>query len=153
MEQTLVIIKPSTIQRGLMGEIISRFEKKGLFIAGMKMIQLTDELLNEHYAHLKEKPFFQGLKEFMSSCPVVVLCLEGVDAVNVVRSLIGATNGRAAQVGTIRGDYSMSEQKNVVHASDSLETAEIELNRFFKKEEIFIYNHTLLSNLYANNEV
>ena len=152
MEQTLVILKPGTVQRGLAGEIISRFEKKGLFIMGMKMMQLTDELLNEHYSHLKDKPFFQRLKDSMKSCPVVVMCLEGVDAVSVVRSLVGATNGRVAQPGTVRGDYSMSMQENIVHASDSLETAEIELNRFFKKEEIFEYDHKLLLNIYAPDE-
>jgi len=153
MEQTLVILKPCTVQRGLMGEIISRFEKKGLFIMGMKMIQLTDELLKEHYSHLKDEPFFPSLKEAMQVCPVVVMCLKGVDAVNVVRNIVGVTNGRVAQPGTIRGDYSMSMQKNIVHASDSLETAEAELNRFFKKEEIFEYNHKLLLSLYATNEV
>ncbi len=152
MEQTLVILKPGTVQRGLMGEIISRFERKGLFIVGMKMMQLTDELLSEHYAHLKDKPFFQRVKDAMATCPVVVLCLEGIGAVNVVRSLVGVTNGRLAQPGTIRGDYSMSVQENIVHASDSLETAEIELSRFFRKEEIFKYDHKLLSSLYANDE-
>jgi len=153
MEQTLVILKPGTVQRGLMGEVISRFEKKGLFIKGMKMMQLTDELLNEHYSHLKERSFFKDLKNSMMSCPVVVMCLEGVDAINVVRSIVGATNGRAAQPGTIRGDYSVSAMENLVHASDSPETAEIELNRFFKKEEILEYNHKLLLNTYAAYEM
>ena len=152
MEQTLIILKPCTVQRGLIGEIISRFEKKGLFIRGIKMMQLTDELLDEHYSHLKDKPFFGKIKEAMEICPVVVMCLEGVDAVSVVRSLVGATNGRTAQPGTIRGDYSMSVQENIVHASDSNETAAIELNRFFKKEEIFGYDHKLLLNIYAVDE-
>ena len=152
MEKTLIILKPGAVQRGLMGEIISRFEKKGLFIVGMKMIWLTDELLEEHYSHLKDKPFFRGIKDSMKACPVVAICLEGVDTVSVVRSLVGVTNGRVAQPGTVRGDYCMSIQENIVHASDSLETAEIELNRFFKKEEIFEYEHKLLSNLYAADE-
>jgi len=152
MEQTLVILKPCAVQRGIMGEIISRFEKKGLFITGMKMMQLTDAILNEHYFHLKDKSFFEELKEHMAFCPVVVMCLKGVDAVNVVRNLTGATNGRVAQPGTIRGDYSMSVMENIVHASDSLETAETELNRFFKKEEIFEYKHKLHLNLYATYE-
>ena len=152
MEQTLVILKPGTIQRGLIGEIISRFEKKGLFIKGMKMMQLTDELLDEHYSHLKDKPFFKRIKDSMEMCPVVVMCLEGVDAVSVVRSLVGVTNGRVAQSGTIRGDYSMSMQENIVHASDAPETAKIELNRFFKKEEIFEYDYKLLLNIYAVDE-
>ena len=152
MEQTLVILKPGAVQRGLIGEIISRFEKKGLFITGMKMMQLTDELLNEHYSHLKDKPFFKRIRNAMEICPVVVICLEGVDAVSVVRNLVGVTNGRVAQPGTIRGDYSMSMQENAVHASDSVETAKIELNRFFKKEEIFEYDHKLLLNIYAVDE-
>jgi len=152
MEQTLVILKPGTVQRGLIGEIISRFEKKGLFIRGMKMIQLTDEVLNEHYSHLKDKPFFKRIKEAMEMCPVVIMCLEGVEAVSVVRSIVGVTNGRAAQPGTVRGDYSMSMQENIVHASDSPETAKTELNRFFKKEEIFKYDHKLLLNIYAIDE-
>ena len=119
MEKTLVILKPCTVQRGLIGEIVNRFEKKGLRLAGMKMVWLTDEILSEHYAHLKEKPFFQRIKDAMSVCPVIVCCWEGVDAIHVVRTLAGATNGRNAAPGTIRGDYSMSVQENIIHASDS----------------------------------
>ena len=152
MEKTLVILKPCTIQRGMAGEIVSRFEKKGLLIAGMKMTWLTDELLDEHYSHLRDKPFFRKIKDSMEMCPVVVMCLEGVEAISVVRNLVGVTNGRLAQPGTIRGDYSMSMQENIVHASDSPETAEIELKRFFKEEEIFKYDHRLLLNLYAADE-
>ena len=152
MEKTLVILKPCTVQRGLIGEIISRFEKKGLQLAGMKMVWLTDAILSEHYAHLQEKPFFQRIKDAMSVCPVIVCCWQGVDAIQVVRTLAGATNGRKADPGTIRGDYSMSVQENSVHASDSPETAEIELNRFFDKEEIFDYEYKNLLSLYANDE-
>jgi len=152
MEKTLVILKPCTLQRGILGEIISRFEKKGLLIRGMKMLWLTDELLDEHYAHLKEESFFRKLKDAMQICPVTVICLEGVDAIRVVRSLAGVTNGRIAQPGTIRGDYSVSVQRNIVHASDSHETAEKELKRFFKEEEIFKYDHKLLLSLYAVDE-
>lgn len=152
MEKTLIILKPCAVQRGILGEIISRFEKKGLFIKGMKMMWLTDELLDEHYSHLKEKPFFRKIKDSMEFCPIVVMCLEGVDAISVVRNIVGVTNGRVAQPGTIRGDYSMSMQENIVHASDSYETAETELNRFFKKEEIFNYDHNLLLNIYATDE-
>lgn len=152
MEKTLVILKPGTIQRGLIGEIISRFEKKGLRLTGMKMIWLTDEILNEHYAHLKDKPFFQRIKDSMSACPVVVCCWEGVEAIRVVRALAGTTNGRNAAPGTIRGDYSMSMQENIVHASDSPETAEAELRRFFKDDEIFTYDFKNQLSLYANDE-
>ena len=152
MEKTLVILKPCTIQRGLIGEIISRFEKKGLILCGMKMIWLTDDLLSEHYAHLREKSFFQRVKDAMAVCPVIVCCWKGVDAVQVVHTLAGATNGRNAAPGTIRGDYSMSVQENIVHASDSLETAEIELKRFFNEDELFDYKMNYFPSLYANDE-
>lgn len=152
MEKTLVILKPCTIQRGLIGEIISRFERKGLQLAGLKMIWLTDNILSEHYAHLKEKPFFQRIKDAMSVCPVIVCCWEGVDAIQVVRQLTGSTNGRNAQPGTIRGDFSMSVQENIVHASDSPETAAIELKRFFNDDELFNYKTNNLLAIYANDE-
>lgn len=152
MEKTLVILKPCTIQRGQIGEIISRFERKGLQLAGLKMIWLTDNILSEHYAHLKEKPFFQRIKDAMSVCPVIVCCWEGVDAIQVVRQLTGATNGRNAQPGTIRGDFSMSVQENIVHASDSPETAAIELKRFFNDDELFNYKTNNLLAIYANDE-
>ena len=144
MEQTLVILKPSAVIRGLMGEVISRFEKKGLIIAGMKMVQLDDKILAEHYAHLVERPFFPLLKKSMMASPVVVMCVRGVDAVAVVRAMTGATNSRKAEPGTIRGDYSMSGQQNIVHASDSVENAEIELARFFNKSEIFDFKPAML---------
>lgn len=153
MEKTLVILKPSCVQRALMGEVISRFEKKGLRLAGMKMVQLTDAILNEHYAHLKERPFFQRVKNSMKFCPVVVQCWEGVNATKVVRNLIGVTNGRDAAAGTIRGDFSMSSQENIVHASDSPESAKAELKRFFTDNEIFDYKLSILSNLYSNDEI
>lgn len=152
MEQTLVLLKPCTLQRGLVGEIINRFEKKGLRLVGMKMMQLTDSILNEHYAHLSEKPFFQMLKDSMMSTPVIACCLEGIDAVRVVRAMTGATNGRNADPGTIRGDYCVSNQQNIVHASDSLETAAVELARFFKPEEIFDYTPSNRNYLYALDE-
>lgn len=139
LEKTLVILKPSTVQRGLVGEITARFERKGLRLAGMKMMQLTDELLNEHYAHLADKPFFSRVKSSMMASPVIACCYEGVDAVQVVRSMTGATNGRAAAPGTIRGDYCVSAQENIVHTSDSPQNATEELNRFFKPEELFDY--------------
>ena len=136
IEKTLVLLKPCTLQRALVGEIISIFEKKGLHICGMKMMQLTDELLSEHYAHLSSKPFFQRVKDSMMTAPVVAMCLAGVDAIAAVRALAGPTNGRNAAPGTIRGSYCMSFQENIVHASDSPETAAVELKRFFKDEEI-----------------
>lgn len=152
MERTLVILKPSTVQRGLIGEIITRFERKGLRIAATKMIQLTDELLEEHYAHLIDKPFFSDIKHSMMVTPVLVMCLEGIDAIETVRLLAGPTNSRKAQPGTIRGDFSMSYQENIVHASDSLETAAVELKRFFAPEEIFDYKRITFGALYAATE-
>ena len=148
----MIILKPCTLQRGLVGEIINRFERKGLRLAGMKMVQLTDDVLSEHYAHLSEKPFFQRVKDSMMATPVIVCCLEGVGAIEAVRMITGPTTGRKAPAGTIRGDYSMSFQENIVHASDSPETAEAELKRFFKPEEIFEYKQATVDYLYASDE-
>ena len=153
MERTLVLLKPSVVKRMLMGEIITRFERKGLRIIGMKMLYMTDELLTEHYSHLKDKPFFPLLKKSMQQTPVVALCLEGVDVVRVVRAMAGVTNGRNADTGTIRGDYCMSNQQNIVHASDCLETAKEEINRFFLPDEIFDFGNLNLDVLYAADEV
>ena len=144
LERTLVILKPSTVQRGLIGEITHRFERKGLRLAGMKMMQLTEDLLNEHYAHLAGKPFFSRVKASMMACPVIVCCYEGVDAIQVVRSMTGATNGRVAIPGTIRGDYCVSSQENIIHTSDSPKTAIEEIERFFKPEELFEYERAVI---------
>lgn len=153
MERTLVILKPSAVGRGIAGEVITRFTNKGLIIAGIKMMQLNDTILEEHYSHLIDRPFFGWIKDSMKALPVIVMCLKGKDAVEVVRNITGATNGRKAAPGTIRGDYSMSGQENIVHASDSVENAEIELARFFKPEEIFDYTPANLSLLYAPDEL
>lgn len=138
-ERTLVIIKPGAIQRELVGEIITRFECKGIKIVGLKMIKMTEKIINEHYAHLLDKPFFPDLKKAMMETPVVVMALEGYDIVKRVRTLVGATNPREASPGTIRGDYSISVRNNVVHASGSPEEALVELQRFFDEDEIFSY--------------
>lgn len=153
MEKTLVILKPSAMGRGIAGEVITRFTNKGLILAGMKMIQLTDAILDEHYAHLIDRPFFNRIKTSMKAQPVIVMCLAGIDAVQVVRTMTGVTNGRNAAPGTIRGDFSMSGQENIIHTSDSVENAKIELDRFFKPEEIFEYTPTTMSLLYASDEV
>ena len=149
MEKTLILLKPCTVQRGLIGEVIHRFQRKGLRIKGLKMMQLDENILNEHYAHLADRPFFQWVKDAMMATPVVAMCVEGTDAVEVVRNITGATNGRKAAPGTIRGDYAMSGQENIVHASDSKENAEIELRRFFKEEEIFDYPYPLRDFFYS----
>ena len=153
MEKTLVILKPSCLMRGLVGEVTKRFEQKGLRLAGMKMCQLTDDQKSEHYAQHAGKPFFQQLKYAMTVTPVIVCCYEGVDAVEVVRQMAGATNGRNSAPGTIRGDFSMSFQENIVHTSDSKENAAIELKRFFNDNEIFDYNMPTMSFLYAADEL
>lgn len=139
MEQTLVIFKPSAIGRNLVGQVLARFEQKGLIIAGLKMMQLSEEILREHYAHLVDRPFFHEILASMTATPVIVLCLRGVDAINVVRLMTGSTNGRQAAPGTIRGDFAMSNQENIVHASSSPEDAEAEIKRFFRDEELFDY--------------
>ncbi|MBO4398295.1 MAG: nucleoside-diphosphate kinase [Bacteroidaceae bacterium] len=152
MEKTLVILKPSAVQRALVGEVTARFERKGLRLCGMKMMQLTNEILNRHYSHLATKPFFQRIKDSMMAAPVVCCCYEGVDAVETVRAMTGSTNGRKAAPGTIRGDFGMSFQENIIHTSDSPENAVVEIYRFFKPEEIFDYKLANFQFLYANDE-
>lgn len=153
MEKTLILLKPSCVGRGLIGEVTARLEKKGLQICGMKMIQLNEAILREHYSHLVEKPFFPVLVEGMMATPVVAMCLKGVDAVEVVRLMCGVTNGRKAAPGTIRGDFSMSGSQNIIHASDSPENAEIEINRFFTPDEIFDYSLKSGAYVYSPDEV
>ena len=152
MEKTLILIKPNAIQRGLTGDIITRFERKGLRFVGIKMMFMTDEIVNEHYAHLKERPFFPYLKVSMQAAPIIACCLEGAEAVETVRLMVGATNSRKALPGTIRGDFSMSGEQNVVHASDSVENAQIEINRFFKEGELFDYNSAVTAFEYGGEE-
>ena len=153
MEKTLVLLKPSCVQRQLIGEIITRFERRGLRIAGLKLMQLTDEILREHYSHLVDRPFFQSLADSMMDSPVVAMALEGKDAVHVVRTMTGSTNGREAAPGTIRGDYSVSNQQNIVHASDSIENAAIELKRFFRPEEVFDFAAAQQGFIYGDGEI
>jgi nucleoside-diphosphate kinase len=153
MEQTLIILKPSAVERGLIGEIIGRFERKGLFFSGLKMMQLNDAILEDHYAHLKGKSFFEDVKSAMQAFPVVVGCIEGKEAIQVVRKMCGQTNGREAQPGTIRGDFSVSVLRNIIHASDSKESAEKEINRFFKPEELFNYKPVTIYFRYGKDEI
>lgn len=152
MERTLVIIKPDAIQRGLIGEVTNRFERKGLKLLGMKMITLDDPLLKEHYSHLADKPFFPGICEFMKSSPVIVQCWEGLEAVNAVRLIAGITKAREADGGTIRGDFAMSLQCNVIHASDSLEAAKAEVTRFFQENELHEYAKSEYLHVYSKDE-
>lgn len=136
MERSLVIMKPDAVQRNLVGEIISRFERKGLKIVGLKMMRLDEAVVKEHYAHHAEKDFFKDLSQFMRSNPVVVLVLEGFHAVEIVRAISGI---KSSDMGSIRGDYVLSTQKNIIHSSDSVETARKEVPRFFEKSELFEY--------------
>lgn len=153
MEQTLVILKPSAIERCLVGEVLTRIQQKGLIITAMKMVQLDEAILREHYAHLVDKPFFPLIVKSMIASPVICMVLKGVDAVSVFRTMTGATNGRKAAPGTLRGDFCMSGQANIVHASDSVENAKIEINRFFKPEEVLDYTPANVAFLYAEDEI
>lgn len=140
MEKSLILVKPDGIQRGLIGEIINRFERKGLKLIGLKMMNLNDVMLDAHYSHLSEKPFFGEIKNFMKSSPVVAMAWEGGSgSVASIRILIGPTKGHEAPAGTIRGDFGLSGSNNIVHASDSIENGETEVNRFFEDDEIFDY--------------
>lgn len=136
MERTLVLVKPDGVKRALVGEVISRLERKGLCLVGMKLMKVSRELAERHYDVHRGKPFFPGLIEFITSGPVVAMAWEGPQAVEVVRSLMGATDCRRAAPGTIRGDLGLDVGHNLVHGSDSLETAARELSLFFRPEEI-----------------
>jgi nucleoside-diphosphate kinase len=149
-ERTLIIMKPDTLQRSLVGQIIHRFERKGLRIIGMKMMRLEDVTLEEHYAHIKDKPFFVGIKNYMKSSPVIVMALSGINAVSATRLIVGPTKAYEADAGSIRGDFSLSMQSNIVHASDSLENARAEVRRFFKKEDLFEYEKNDFAYIYAD---
>lgn len=150
VQRTLVLLKPDALQRDLLGEILCRFERKGLKIVAMKFIHLSDAQLDEHYAHHKAKPFFAGLKKFMMQTPVVGMVLEGIEAIEAVRVLVGATDPLKAVPGTIRADFSMKTSSNLVHASDSPENAAAEVKRFFKDDELFSYEK--ISDRYAFGE-
>ena len=153
MEQTLVLLKPSCIERALVGQVITRIQQRGIIISGLKMMQLDEKILREHYAHLVDRPFFPSLVASMTTTPVVVMAVKGVEAVSVVRAMTGVTNSRKAEPGTIRGDFGMSGQMNIVHASDSPENAVIEVARFFKPDEVFDYLPASISAIYATDEI
>ncbi|MGQ9492269.1 MAG: nucleoside-diphosphate kinase [Anaerolineae bacterium] len=140
MERTLVIIKPDGVQRGLIGEIITRLERRGLKIVAMKMIQMSKELAAKHYAIHKGKPFYEGLVEYITSSPVVVMAVEGNQAIELVRNTMGATNPANATPGTIRADFAVEIGRNLVHGSDGPETAAFELGLFFRADEILSWN-------------
>ena len=136
MEKTLIILKPDAVQRGLIGEIITRFEKKGLQIVGLKLMKIPAATAEQHYAPHKGKPFYEGLVKFMTSSPVIVIALAGKDAIAISRKMMGATFGSKAEPGTIRGDFGVSNSFNLIHGSDSPESATRELGLFFKQGEL-----------------
>jgi nucleoside-diphosphate kinase len=139
MQRTLIIFKPDCVQRRLVGSILARFEAKGLRLAALKLLQVDTALGEKHYAEHKERPFFRGLIDFITGGPVVVGVLEGNEAIAVVRTMLGATNGVAAAPGTVRGDFSISKQNNLVHGSDSPESAEREIAMWFGSDGVLDY--------------
>ena len=150
-ERVLIIIKPDALVRGLFGEITQRLERKGLKIIGTKMTRLGDVVLDEHYSHLTDKPFFKDLKGFMQSAPVVLMAISGFNAVKATRIIVGATDAVVADAGTIRGDLALSTQSNLVHASDSIENGEIEVARFFEEEDLFDYERPDAKMVYSDH--
>lgn len=153
MEKTVVLVKPDGVQRALIGEIIGRFEKKGLHLVGLKMMSMDDATLDEWYAHHADKPFFGSLKAYMKSYPIVAMLWEGIDAADTIRKMIGITLGRKAEPGTIRGDFAMSQQYNLIHASESKEAAEKEANLIFSSHEIFSWGKIDFSQIYSEEEL
>jgi len=143
MERTLILCKPDCVQRRLVGRVLGRFEDKGLNIIAMKMLHVTPELAREHYAEHVDKPFYPELEGFITGAPVVAAVIEGLEAIRVVREMLGATNGLKAAAGTIRGDFSSSQQKNLAHASDSAESAEREIGLYFSADDICGYEPTI----------
>ncbi|MBX9685831.1 MAG: nucleoside-diphosphate kinase [Candidatus Obscuribacterales bacterium] len=143
LQRTFVAIKPDGVQRGLIGEIVSRFEKKGLKLVGLKLMQVSRELAENHYGEHKGKPFFEGLVSFITSGPIVAMVLEGKDAVAIARNLIGATNPASSAPGTIRGDLALEIGRNVVHGSDSPESGKREIGIFFNEKELADWTRTV----------
>ena len=139
LETTLILFKPDAIEKNLTGKVLARFQDAGFVIRGIKMMQLDDAILREHYAHVADKPFFPEIVELMSRTPVIALALEGEDAINTVRHLLGPTDSTKAAAGTIRGDFGTDMMVNVCHASDSADNAAAEVKRFFKDGEVFAF--------------
>ena len=153
MERTLILIKPDGVQRGLIGQILSRFENKGLTIVGMKLMQMSEELAKKHYEPHQERPFFAPLVRFMTSSPIVAITLEGVSAINICRKLVGATFGPDAEPGTIRGDFGMSRSFNLIHASDSLTSAAREIQLFFESTELIDLDRAIQTWIYDSEDL
>lgn len=139
MQKTLILLKPDAVEKKICGKVITRFEEAGLTIRGCKMIALTPDILREHYAHIADKPFYPEVETFMGSLPVIAIALEGEECVAKVRDMLGVTDSKKAAPGTIRNEFGVDMMINVAHASDSPETAEVEVKRFFKDSELFAY--------------
>lgn len=152
MDKTLVLVKPDGLQRGLVGQIIARFETKGLKLVGIKMVTMSDELVDKWYSHLKEKDFFKHIKSYITWTPVVAMVWQGMDAVPSVRKIVGITKSREAEAGSIRGDFGMSGQHNLIHASDSPEVAKKEIDLVFSEEELFDYKSVMDLLIYPEHE-
>ena len=152
MERTLILFKPDAVQRRLAGKLLTRLEDRGLKIVGMKMLRVSKELSARHYAEHVNKPFYPLLEQFITSGPVVALVAEGPQAVAVVRGMMGPTNGAQASPGTIRGDYGLSRQMNLMHGSDSLEAAKREIEVYFRPDELIAYETTLGGWVCASDE-
>ncbi len=152
MEQTFILLKPDCVQRRLVGRVLARFEDKGLNVVAMKMIAVTPQMSKQHYAEHISKPFYPALESFITASPVVAMVIEGLEAIRVVREMLGATSGLKAAPGTIRGDYSSSRQMNLVHASDSPVSARREIDLYFKPAEIHSYTQTVTPWLRAPDE-
>ena len=152
MERTLILCKPDCVERRLVGRVLGRFEDKGFNIIAMKMLRVSPELAKQHYAEHVEKPFYPGLEKFITGAPVVAAVIEGLEAIGVVREMLGATNGLKAAAGTIRGDLSSSRQMNLVHASDSSESASREIALYFTADELCAYEPTLTPWMRADDE-
>lgn len=148
MERTFLAVKPDGVQRGLVGEIIHRFEAKGFTLVGLKLIRVSKELAEQHYGEHREKSFFPGLVEFITSGPVVAMVWEGKGVVSAARKIIGATNPLASEPGTIRGDFGVDIGRNIIHGSDALETAQREISLWFKPEELAAWEPSLASWIY-----
>lgn len=153
MDRSVVLVKPDGLQRGLVGEIIHRFERKGLKLAAIKMISLNDSLLDEWYAHHKDKAFFPALKSYMKAYPVVAMLWEGMEAAVTIRTMVGVTKARNAEPGSIRGDFAMSQQYNLIHASEDAVIAKKEEELMFSADEIFSWDKLDFNQIYAEEEL
>lgn len=148
MERTFLMVKPDGVSRQLIGEIVSRFEKKGFRLAGAKLMQISDELAKKHYAEHKERPFFNDLVAFITSGPVFAMVWEGENIIATARQMMGKTNPAEAAPGTIRGDYGVIVSKNIIHGSDSAESAKREISLFFREDELISYSRPLDASIY-----